>query len=195
MRFFIVGVSCVGKTAIGSKLAELIGYEFFDLDDEIETFFSMPIEKLQEKFLNMNSFRKEASKALSHLLSQESSKGCVIALPPSGLMSYYWDVVKRSKGLTIALKDKPENILKRITFYDKDSKPIEQQLTKDGRAFYLNEIKKDITYFNKSYKKADIFVDVEGLNIDESTLEIKKAIEDQKKSASFKKFPKMKTDK
>ena len=74
MRFFIVGVSCVGKTAIGLKLAGLLGYQFFDLDDEIEACFSMPIEKLQDKFLNMNSFRKEASKALSHLLSLESSK-------------------------------------------------------------------------------------------------------------------------
>ena len=177
MRLFIVGVSCVGKTAIGLKLSELLEYHFFDLDDEIEAFFSMPIGKLQDKFLNMNSFRKEASKALSHLLSLESSKECVIALPPSGLMSHYWNVVKRSKGLTIALKDKPENILKRITFFDKDSKPVKQHLTKDGKAFYLNEMKEDIVYFNKSYKKADISVDISGLNVHESALKIKKAIE------------------
>ena len=92
-------------------------------------------------------------------------------------MSHYWNVVKRSKGLTIALKDKPENILKRITFFDKDSKPVKQHLTKDGKAFYLNEMKEDITYFNKSYKKADISVDISGLNIEESALKIKKAIE------------------
>jgi len=177
MRFFIVGVSCVGKTVVGMKLAELLGYQFFDLDDEIEAYFSMPIEKLQDKFLNMNSFRNEASKALSHLLSLESSKESVIALPPSGLMGSYWDVVKKSKGLTIVLNDKPGNILKRITFYDKDSKPIKRQLTRDDRTFYLNEIKKDITYFNKSYKKADISVNVSELNIDESALKIKKAIE------------------
>ena len=177
MRFFIVGVSCVGKTAVGLKLAELLGYKFFDLDDEIEAYFSMPIEKLQEKFLNMNSFRKEASKALSHLLSQESSKESVIALPPSGLMSHYWDVVKRSKGLTIALDDKPGNILKRITFYDKDSKPIKGHLTAENRPYYLKEIKEDIAYFSKTYKKADISVDVAGLNITESALEVKKAIE------------------
>ena len=128
----------------------------------------MPIEKLQDKFLNMNSFRNEASKALSYLLSLESSKECVIALPPSALMSHYWNVVKKSKGLTIILNDKPGNILKRITFYDKDSKPVKRHLTKDGKAFFRNEIKNDITYFNNSYKKADISVDVSGLNIEES---------------------------
>ena len=181
MRLFILGVSCVGKTAIGSKLAELLDYQFFDLDDEIEAFFSMPIEKLQDKFLNMTSFRKEASKALSYLLSLESSKECVIALPPSGLMSHYWNVVKKSKGLTIALNDKPENILKRITFYDKDSKPMKRHLTKDGRAYFRSEIEKDITYFSKSYKKADIFVDVSGLNIFQSALKVKKAIIEHQK--------------
>ena len=126
----------------------------------------------------MNSFRKEASKALSHLLSLESSRECVIALPPSGLMSHYWNVVNRSKGLTIALNDKPENILRRITFYDKNSKPMKRHLTKDGRAYFRSEIKKDITYFSKSYKKADISVDVSGLNIEESAFKVKKAIDD-----------------
>ena len=150
----------------------------------------MPIEKLQDKFLNMNSFRKEASKALSHLLSLESSKECVIALPPSGLMNYYWDVVKKSKGLTIALNDKPQNILKRITFYDKDSKPMKRHLTRDGRAFFLNEIKKDITYFNKSYKKAGISVDVSGLDVEESALEVKKSIDGHEKNVGpYGEFP------
>ena len=177
MRLFIVGVSCVGKTAIGLKLSELINYHFFDLDDEIEDYFSMPIEKLQDKFLNMDSFRKEASKALSHLLSLESSKESVIALPPSGLMSYYWNVVKKSKGVTIALNDNPVNILKRITFYDKDSKPTKGHLTAEAKAYYLKEIKEDIAYFNKSYKKADISVEISGLNVSQSAIKINKAIQ------------------
>jgi shikimate kinase len=177
MRLFIVGISCVGKTAIGSKLSELLNYHFFDLDDEIEAFFSTPIESLQKKFLNMNSFRKEASKALQHVINLESSKKSVIALPPSGLMSYYWDVVKKSKGVTIALNDKPENILKRITFYDENSKPMKQHLTAKARAYYLREIKENIAYFSKTYTKADISVDISGLDILQSALKLKKAFE------------------
>ena len=114
---------------------------------------------------------------MRHLLSLESSKESVIALPPSGLMSYYWNVVKKSKGVTIALDDKSGNILKRITFYDKDSKPTKQHLTADARAYYLREIKEDIAYFSKSYTKADISVDISGLDILQSALKIKKAIE------------------
>lgn len=181
MRLFLVGVSCVGKTAIGRKLSELLNYHFFDLDDEIEEFFSMPIERLQEQFLDMNSFRKEAAKALKHLLSLESSKQSVIALPPSGLTTHYWNVVKKSKGVTIALNDKPENILKRITFYDKDSKPIKQKLTGKIKAYYLSEIEKDMEYFNKSYVKADMSVDISGLTILEAAIKLKDARQHSRK--------------
>jgi shikimate kinase len=36
MRIFLAGVGCLGKTAVGAKLADLLGYPFFDLDVEIE---------------------------------------------------------------------------------------------------------------------------------------------------------------
>ena len=57
MRVFLTGISCVGKTTIGTRLATLFGFQFFDLDDEIESFFSLSIERLQEKFLTIYSFR------------------------------------------------------------------------------------------------------------------------------------------
>ncbi len=44
MWIFVAGVSCVGKTTIGAKLAALLGMRFFDLDLEIEDFFATTIE-------------------------------------------------------------------------------------------------------------------------------------------------------
>ncbi|MES9903052.1 MAG: shikimate kinase, partial [Sedimenticola sp.] len=92
MRIFLVGVSCVGKTAIGAELSNLLDYRFFDFDEEVERFFGMPIEHLQERFEHMELFRQEASKALLHVLTRKESKNSVIALPPSGLMNSYWKV-------------------------------------------------------------------------------------------------------
>jgi shikimate kinase len=43
MKIFLVGVSCVGKTTIGKRLAERLGYAFFDLDTEIEHYFALPL--------------------------------------------------------------------------------------------------------------------------------------------------------
>ena len=65
MRIFLIGVACVGKTTIGGKLADLLEYQFFDLDHEIEKFFDISIERLQNRFLTRYSFRAEASQGLN----------------------------------------------------------------------------------------------------------------------------------
>lgn len=177
MRVFVTGVSCVGKTTIGRTLAELLGVKFFDLDHEIETFFGTSIERLQNNFLTVHSYRKEAAKALVHLLNRPDSRDSVIALPPSGLMGGYLQVIKKSAGTTIALNDKPENILERIRFYDIDSKPIEKDLTPDEKRLYLKEIKKDITSFRKTYERAHLRVDISGLSIEQAAGKVKEALE------------------
>ena len=191
MRILLTGVSCVGKTTVGIKLAELLGCSFFDLDNEIERFFSMPIEHLQDKFLTMYSFRQEASKALKHLLKREDSKDSVIALPPSGLMDNYWRLVKRENGTIVVLTDDATNILKRITFYDKDSSRIEKHLTEKEKTLYLKEIKKDFTYFNRTYKRADISVHISGLGPEQAAEKVKAMLDKhwQEKSGNQKRAP------
>jgi shikimate kinase len=82
-------VSCVGKTTIGTRLAELLGVKFFDLDTEIEAFFGISIERLQQKYNTIWGYREEAAKALVNLLHSHDSRDSVIALPPSGLMGWY----------------------------------------------------------------------------------------------------------
>lgn len=176
MRIFLAGVSCVGKTTVGAKLATLLGYPFFDLDDEIESFFSMPIGRLQNECLTMSSFQQEASKALKHLLQQKESIDAVIALPPSGLMDNYWPVVKKAKGKIVVLRDEAANILNRITFYDEDSKPIDKHLTEKEKPFYLKEIQQDILYFNPSYKRADISVQISELDPDQAAKKVKQIL-------------------
>jgi shikimate kinase len=45
-------------------------------------------------------------------------------------MGGYWKVVNKTQDAVIAvLKDTPENIFKRMTFYDVDSRPIQKNLT------------------------------------------------------------------
>ena len=83
MRVILVGVSCVGKTTIGSLLAAHLGYPFFDLDQKIESHFGTSIERLQSRFLTDYSFRKEASVVLRRIVTDNPI--CVIASPPSGL--------------------------------------------------------------------------------------------------------------
>jgi len=177
MRIFLVGVGCVGKTTIGEQLASLLGLKFFDLDHEIERFFGTSIERLQNRFLTMHSYRKEASKALVDLLSRSDTRDCVIALPPSGLKGGYLQAVSKTNGITVVLNDKAENILARIDFYDDDSRPLERKLTPKEKRHYLREIKKDITYFRPDYERADLQVDISGLDARGAAKKIKEAVE------------------
>lgn len=165
MKVFLTGVSCVGKTTIGARLASLLGYPFFDLDHEIETFFGQPLERLQAECLSKHAFRKKACQALQHLLVQDETENCVVALPPSGLMGEYPRLITKAGGIVVVLADTPENILARITFFDADSRPIIKQLTEQQQRHYLRDIRRDITYFNRTYGKADVTVDISGLEL------------------------------
>jgi shikimate kinase len=182
MRIFITGVGCVGKTTIGRELADLLDVNFFDLDFEVEKFFGTSLQRLQNKFLTIHSYRDEAAKALVHLLSRPESGESVIALPPSGLMGGYLRAIKKSSGISVVLTDKPENILERITFYDIDSKLVEKNLTADEKRLYLRDIKKDITYFRKPYERADLRVDISGLDYKQAARCVKEAVETLERS-------------
>ena len=168
MRVFLTGVGCVGKTTVGLRLAQLMGLSFFDLDTQIEQFFGMSIEQLQQKYWMPHDFRKEASKALAYILDKPESQQAVIALPPSGLMGGYLAVIKKTQGLKVALLDTPERILDRVVFYDVDSRPMDKRLTNEERGLYLQEIRKDLTYFKKTYTKADLQVSIEDMDVEQA---------------------------
>ncbi|MFV1968256.1 MAG: shikimate kinase [Pirellulaceae bacterium] len=176
-RIFLTGVSCVGKTTIGPELAAILGVAFVDLDEEIERFFKKPIARLQAETLTMASYRAKACQALRHVLARDHGHDCVLALPPSGLMDRYWSVVKKASATTVWLRDTPERILERLTFYDEQSRPIEKTLNEQERPLYLKEIKKDISYFRRSHQRAHVAVDIAGLGPRESAIKVKEAVE------------------
>lgn len=91
----MTGVSCVGKTTIGARVAELLGCQFFDLDHEIEDFFDTKIGRLQSRFLTTHSFREEAEGSdpsvepseqpgLRDRPSTERADGCLLARRKEG---------------------------------------------------------------------------------------------------------------
>jgi len=176
MKVFLTEVACVGKTSVGAELAEQLGVKFFDFDEEVEKYFAMPVPRIQAKFLTPYSYRKEAAEALKHILSLPEAENCVIAMSPSGLMDNYWRVIKKLEAIKVVLRDKPEAILDRITFYDDDSQLIDKTLSDEEKGLYLREIKLDYTYFRRTYKRADMTVDMSGLGIAETATKVRKAL-------------------
>ncbi len=89
-----------------------------------------------------------------------------------GVATTFLRVVRRVPGVTVAVHDAPENILERITFYDIDSRRMEKHLTEEERILYLKEIKADISYFKRSYERADLQVTITGLDPEASAAAI-----------------------
>ena len=177
MRIFLAGVSCVGKTSIGAQLAGLLECRFFDLDVEIERFFGTSIERLRNRHLTSRDFRLTASQVLTFVLSRDDSYNSVIALPPSGLLGDYWKVIKGTRdAIIVVLRDTPENIFNRITFYDIDSRPVQKNLTDRERGLYVREIKRDIAYFSRSFSRAHVSVDITGCDPDVASRKVRDAL-------------------
>lgn len=165
MILYLVGISCVGKSTIGKMLAEKIGFSFFDLDLEIQNYYKKPIERIQDECFTMNRYREKASIVLDYLLSKNIDS--VISGTPSGLKFSYLQVYKKHKAdknlYSIYLKDSFENVLDRLTFYDKDSNPITKTLDESEQRKYLREIKSDYHFFRDSYKRADYEIDINNI--------------------------------
>lgn len=176
-RVLLTGVACVGKSTIGAELARLLKVRFFDLDTEVEAFYQESLPRLQARCFTKSNYRRKVCHVLKDILAQPEATESVIALPPSGLRPPYWNVVKESRSIVIAVRDDPVNILARIVFYDDDSRLMEEVLTSEEREPYLDEIKKDMRYYARSYSKADAKVDINGLCPLEAAKKIREVIE------------------
>ena len=169
MILYLVGISCVGKTTIGKMLAENIDFSFFDLDVEIQNYYNKPIERIQDECFSMNGYREKASKVLDYLFSKNINS--VISGTPSGLKFSYLQVYKKHKAskdlYSILINDLHENILDRLTFYDKDSNPITEKIDDSKKKRYLKEIKADYNFFKDSYNRADFKININDINLED----------------------------
>jgi len=68
--------------------------------------------------------------------------------------------------ISICLNDSFENILNRLTFYDKDSNPITEKLDESKKKRYLKLIRADYNFFKDSYKRADFQINIEDVSLD-----------------------------
>lgn len=169
MILYLVGISCVGKTTIGKLLADRIGFSFYDLDEEIAAYYGKPIERIQDECFNMDAYREKGSVVLEYLFSRKID--AVIAGTMSGLKLPYlreYKKHKESKDLySIHIKDSFENVLNRLTFFDKDSKPIKKSLDDSLKLEYLKELKADYNYFKGSFDRADFEIDIRDTSLND----------------------------
>ena len=142
----LFGVSCVGKTTLGALLAQSLGYEFFDLDEETKKYYSMTLEE----FVHTGTLRERdtmRSALLKRLLECGMDK--VVAVTPISYAGFINDILQRNDVVAIVLEDTPEHIFDRLVFSDENDVIYRDDEYKNARKdHYMEDIAEDIRVYN-----------------------------------------------
>jgi len=156
---YLIGFMGSGKSLVGRKLAERMGREFIDMDEEIEKIEGM---KIKEIFTRKGEeyFRMQEEKLLEEL---GRLKGRVISTGGGVVMrERNWKILK--KGVTVYLEISEEEAIKRLK--DVKDRPILERGKREEIIKTLLPIRRPY------YEKADIKVKAEGKKVEEIVEEI-----------------------
>ncbi|KAB3527443.1 shikimate kinase [Alkaliphilus serpentinus] len=153
MIIMLFGISNVGKTVTGEKLAEKLNYTFIDMDKEIKKRFQMSLEEFMQK----NPYALERSKVKGKVLKdliEEHKDNVVIAVSPIWYARNFNYLLDLERVMAIELQDSKENIFKRLVFSDKDDNVFKDDEYKEQhKDYYIKEIHEDIVYARRVFKK------------------------------------------
>ncbi len=153
MVILLFGVTCVGKTAVGQKLAEKLNYQFFDMDQVIKEKLATTIDH----FMAENPFAYERSKLKGKMLKElieEHRDNLVIAVSPIHFSRFFNPLFKREGIIPIELQDTPEHIFQRLIFADADDNIYEDEPYKLAhQARLMREIREEIREKTPTFKK------------------------------------------
>jgi 3-dehydroquinate synthase len=110
-NIFLVGFSGTGKSEIGPIVANILSYNFIDLDTEIVKHFNKPIHKVFSED-SEEIFRKKESELLQYY---GSSSNCVIATGGGVMIDDNNYASMKSKGFIVCLEAMPQTIYTRLT--------------------------------------------------------------------------------
>jgi shikimate kinase len=165
-----------GKTTVGRILAKKLGYNFIDMDNEIERIEGRSINKIFET--NGEPYFRQIEKKLTKKLSQLSRH--VIACGGGALLNPKNVAALRESSILVLLSTKPTEILKRIE--NDSTRPL---LNVKNR---MNRIESILSERVLTYSKlADIEIDTTYLSPNEVSESIYKKIKEIEKGENHNK--------
>ncbi len=114
MNIFLIGYRCTGKTTIGTILADLFEYAFWDTDQVVQEQAGMSIEAMVKKN-GWPCFRHKEAHALEALANQATGHaGQVISTGGGIVLDPENRKLIREKGTAVWLKAEPAVIIERL---------------------------------------------------------------------------------
>ncbi len=157
MKIYLTGFMTSGKSTIGPILANVLGYDFYDLDREIEEREKLTVVEIFEKH-GEKYFREAESKILNELSKKDN---LVISLGGGTIVNQKnYDMMKNT-GTIIYLKVSPETLYKRLKH--KTDRPIFKDLVLNNKneAEFIKRINQLMDNRKQYYEMADIIIDTE----------------------------------
>ncbi len=154
-RVFLFGFMTSGKTTLGKILANVLGWDFIDLDKEIEAREKMTVHEIFEN-KGEDYFRKLEQKVLREAAEREKT---VISLGGGTLNSEETAQYLNEKGVTVYLKVDTENLYRRLK--NKIDRPIFRDLVlseNSTKEEFIERIEKLLSEREKYYKQAQIII-------------------------------------
>jgi shikimate kinase len=154
-NIILTGFMGSGKTEVGKRLAQRLGYVFLDTDKLIEEKTGKSISEIfrEEGESSFRELETEVIKNLSGITGYIISTGGGIVIREENILSL------KNIGLVIWLQASPETIINRIS--SETHRPL---LNVDNP---LEQIKKLLSIREQFYSRADVSMDTDGLEVDE----------------------------
>jgi XRE family aerobic/anaerobic benzoate catabolism transcriptional regulator len=157
-RIALVGLRGAGKSTLGKRLADDLGYPFIELSREIEKYAGCNISEIHSLY-GANAYRRYEKRALEETL--HAYKEAVIATP-GGLVSEPGTFNETlTQCFTVWLKALPEDHLNRVTAQG-DMRPMA------GSVEALEDLKRILEGRSAFYAKADLVFDTSAKPLEET---------------------------
>ncbi len=165
-RIALVGLRGAGKTTLGQKLADDLGYPFFELSREIEKYAGCSITEIHNLY-GPHAYRRYERRALEEVV--HAHPNFVIATP-GGLVSEASTFNEAlTQCFTIWLKALPEDHLSRVAAQG-DMRPMA------GSEEALDDLKRILEGRAAFYAKADLVFDTSAQSLDDSFVALRRQV-------------------
>ena len=173
MKILLLGVSCVGKTTVGTILSNRLGWEFCDLDEEVKTRRGTTLEVFVNtgRLIDRDRIRGEIIKDII-----QKDEDLVLAVTPISFVESFQESLQRDDIILIELYDTPYHIFQRLVFSDEEDNIYKDEIYKTvHKTHYMKEIQEDLKYYGKVY--ASLGADRFNINNDSPEKVVERIIE------------------
>jgi shikimate kinase len=162
--YYLTGFMAAGKSTIGPILANTLGWNFFDLDKEVEKQEGMRIVELFEQ-KGDDYFREIETTILKKLSEMDES---IISLGGGTIVSDVNFGIIKSTGKIIYLKSSPEMAYKRLRFKKDRPAFVFDGVEVPTKEQFLERINQLLDSRKKYYEQCDFIVDTDNQTVGET---------------------------